>query len=159
MAADLFESYAVTLVASIILGKSAFGASGLVFPLVIPAVGVLTAIVGVYLTRPRASENGLRTIKRSFMMSAGIGAVLSVAAAYIYLPSRFADLGTGVAVTGPIDDPRLVASGAVLLGIALGAVILLLTGFYTGTEDRPTQDVGRTSLTLSLIHISEPTRQ
>ena len=147
MAADLFESYAVTLVASIILGKSAFGASGLVFPLVIPAVGVLTAIVGVYLTRPRASENGLRTIKRSFMMSAAIGAVLSVAAAYIYLPSRFADFGTGVAVTGPIDDPRLVASGAVLLGIALGAVILLLTGFYTGTEDRPTQDVGRTSLT------------
>ncbi len=147
MAADLFESYAVTLVASLILGKAAFGESGLVFPLIIPAVGVLTALAGVYLTRPRPDENGLVTIKRAFMMSAGIGAALSVIAAYTYLPSRFADFGTGITFTGPIDDPRLVASGAVLLGIALGAVILLLTGFYTGTEDRPTQDVGRTSLT------------
>src|SRR5450759_373854 len=147
MAADLFESYAVTLVAALILGKAAFGEQGLVFPLIVPAVGVLTALVGVYLTRPRADENGLTTIKRSFMISAGLGAVLSVAASYMYLPAHFADLGTGIAVTGPIDDPRLVASGAVLLGIGLGAVILLLTGFYTGTEDRPTQDVGRTSLT------------
>ncbi|MHB1009357.1 MAG: sodium-translocating pyrophosphatase [Propionibacteriaceae bacterium] len=147
MAADLFESYAVTLVASIILGKAAFGASGLVFPLVIPAVGVVTALAGVYLTKPRGGENGLRTIKRSFITSAGIGGVLSIVAAYAYLPSRFEDLGTGITFTGPVDDPRLVASGAVLLGIGLGAVILQLTGFYTGTEDRPTQDVGRTSLT------------
>jgi K(+)-stimulated pyrophosphate-energized sodium pump len=147
MAADLFESYAVTLVASIILGKAAFGASGLVFPLVIPAMGVFTALIGVYLTRPRADENGLRTIKRSFLTSAAVGGLLSIVAAYAYLPSRFEDLGTSVTFTGPVDDPRFVASGAVLLGIALGAVILLLTGFYTGTEDRPTQDVGRTSLT------------
>ncbi len=147
MAADLFESYAVTLVASIILGKAAFGAYGLVFPLVIPAMGVITALVGVYLTRPRGDENGLRTIKRSFLTSAGIGAVLSIVAAYAYLPSRFEALGTSTPFAGPVDDPRLVASGAVLLGIALGVGILLLTGFYTGTEDRPTQDVGRTSLT------------
>lgn len=147
MAADLFESYAVMLVASIILGRAAFGAAGLVFPLVVLGAGVITALVGVYLTRPRAGENGLRTIKRAFVYSALLAAVLSVAAAFLYLPRRFADLGTGMAVTAPIDDPRLVASGSVLLGIALGVVILLLTGFYTGTEDRPVQDVGRTSLT------------
>src|SRR5438270_82798 len=45
MAADLFESYAVTLVASLILGQVAFGMQGLVFPLIIPAVGVITAIL------------------------------------------------------------------------------------------------------------------
>ena len=56
MAADLFESYAVTLVAALILGKAAFGAEGLVFPLIVPAIGVLTAIIGVFITRPRAGR-------------------------------------------------------------------------------------------------------
>ena len=53
MAADLFESYAVTLVASLILGRAAFGEAGLVFPLIVPAIGVITAIIGVFLTKPR----------------------------------------------------------------------------------------------------------
>src|SRR5580658_4595927 len=48
MAADLFESYSVMLVASLILGKSAFGDKGLIFPLIIPAIGVLTAIIGIF---------------------------------------------------------------------------------------------------------------
>ena len=49
MAADLFESYAVTLVAALILGSQAFGDKGLVYPLLIPAIGALTAVAGVYL--------------------------------------------------------------------------------------------------------------
>src|SRR6476661_10017566 len=53
MAADLFESYAVTLVAALILGKVAFGDQGLVFPLIIPAIGALTAIMGIFLCRPK----------------------------------------------------------------------------------------------------------
>ncbi|HEY5114310.1 MAG TPA: sodium/proton-translocating pyrophosphatase, partial [Nakamurella sp.] len=64
MAADLFESYAVTLVASLILGSSAFGVKGLIFPLIVPALGVLTAIIGVYITKARQGENGLTTITR-----------------------------------------------------------------------------------------------
>ena len=71
MAADLFESYAVTLVAALILGSQAFGDKGLVFPLLIPAIGALTAVAGVYLCSPRAGENGLKTINRAFYISAG----------------------------------------------------------------------------------------
>jgi K(+)-stimulated pyrophosphate-energized sodium pump len=148
MAADLFESYAVTLVASLILGKAAFGEYGLVFPLIVPAIGVLTAIIGVYLTKPRVGENGLKTINRSFYLSAGISAVLCAIAAFAYLPGSFADLGVAdLRFTGPIDDPRVVALGSVIIGIVLAAVILSMTGYYTGTEDRPVKDVGRTSLT------------
>ena len=51
MAADLFESYAVMLVAALILGKAAFGEEGLVFPLIVPAIGAVTAIIGVFITR------------------------------------------------------------------------------------------------------------
>jgi K(+)-stimulated pyrophosphate-energized sodium pump len=47
MAADLFESYAVTLVAALILGSVALGVTGLVFPLIVPAIGAITAIIGV----------------------------------------------------------------------------------------------------------------
>ncbi len=75
MAADLFESYAVTLVAALILGAVAFGEKGLVFPLIVPAIGAVTAIIGVFITRPRAGENGLKTINRSFYISAFISAV------------------------------------------------------------------------------------
>ena len=70
MAADLFESYAVMLVASLILGKAAFGEQGLIFPLIVPAIGAITAVIGVFLTRPRTGENGLRTINRAFYISA-----------------------------------------------------------------------------------------
>ena len=148
MAADLFESYAVTLVASLILGKAAFGEYGLVFPLIVPAIGVITALIGIYLMKPRSGENGLTTINRAFYLSAAISAVLCAIAAFTYLPSTFAGLGdTGVEFSGPIDDPRIVALLSVIIGIVLAAVILALTGYYTGTEDRPVRDVGKTSLT------------
>ena len=86
MAADLFESYAVTLVAALILGSQAFGDAGLVFPLLIPAIGALTAVLGVYLCKPRPGENGLTTINRAFYISAAVGAVASIAA-LLHLPA------------------------------------------------------------------------
>jgi len=145
MAADLFESYAVTLVAALILGSQAFGDKGLVFPLLIPAIGALTAVVGVYLCKPRAGENGLKTINRAFYISAAIGAVASIVLALVYLPGDFADL-TNSSVDADVS-PRLVAALAVLIGIALAAAILALTGYFTGTDHRPVKDVGKTSLT------------
>lgn len=160
MAADLFESYAVTLVAALILGSIAFGEQGLVFPLIVPAIGALTAVIGVYITRPREGENGLTTINRSFYISAVISAVLSSIAAWFYLPTSFEELGTvnssgieslfvgmGFAAMPEQGNPRLISIGAVLIGIVLAAVILALTGYFTGTESRPVQDVGKTSLT------------
>ncbi|WP_148573767.1 sodium-translocating pyrophosphatase [Nocardioides caldifontis] len=144
MAADLFESYAVTLVAALILGSVAFGEKGLVFPLIVPAIGALTAILGVFITRPRPGEGGLTTINRSFYISAGVSAVLSTIAAWVYLPGSFGELGVADMGDG---DPRVIATIAVLIGIVLAAIILALTGYYTGTEHRPVQDVGKTSLT------------
>src|SRR4051812_16901406 len=113
MAADLFESYAVMLVASLILGTAAFGEFGLVFPLIVPAIGVITAIIGIFLTRPRPGENGLKTINRSFYISAAISAVLVAIAAFAYLPSSFAALNVSGVEPGLIDDPRVIAIGAV----------------------------------------------
>lgn len=159
MAADLFESYAVTLVAALILGSVAFGEEGLVFPLIIPAIGAVTAILGVYITRARVGENGLAAINRSFYISAVISAIASVAVAYAYLPKTFGGLNipeaTGLTAQlfgDPLAGydgwgPRTIAWVAVLIGIVLAALILALTGYFTGTETRPVKDVGKTSLT------------
>ena len=148
MAADLFESYAVTLVAALILGKAAFGDEGLVFPLIVPAIGTLTAVLGVYVTKPRAGENGLVAINRGFYISAVVAAVASAVAAFAYLPGSFAELGNvSEEIAGLGGDPRWVATGAVVLGVALAGVILWLTGYFTGTDAKPTNDVARTSLT------------
>jgi K(+)-stimulated pyrophosphate-energized sodium pump len=151
MAADLFESYAVTLVAALILGSAAFGQHGLLFPLIVPAIGVLTAIIGVYITRTREGESSLTTINRSFYISAVISGVLCIIAAFFYLPGTFAGLGGPTDTTVVADmagsDPRIIASAAVLIGIVLAGIILWLTGYFTGTEDKPVKTVGESSLT------------
>ncbi len=148
MAADLFESYAVTLVAALILGKAAFGEQGLVLPLIITGIGALVAALGVFITRVRGSENGLRAIYRGFYTAALVGAGLSVVAAFAYLPSSFADLpGLSGDLAAHGGDPRVVASLAVVIGIALAGIILWLTGYFTGTTSKPTIHVARTSLT------------
>jgi K(+)-stimulated pyrophosphate-energized sodium pump len=151
MAADLFESYAVTLVAALILGKAAFGSEGLIFPLVVPAIGVLTAVAGIFLTEPRASDrSGLQTINRGFFASALISAVLVVLASFIFLPGRISDLdgvSPGVLAAAGDKDPRVIAIVAVLIGLVLAAAIQVLTGYFTETSRRPVRDIGRSSLT------------
>ena len=149
MAADLFESYAVTLVASLILGQVAFGQQGLVFPLIIPAIGVITAILGILVTAPRDGDrSGLTAINRGFFISAIVSAVLVLIAAFAYLPSSFADLdGARGDVAQLSGNPRVTAFLAVLVGLVLASAIQVLTGYFTETERRPVQDIGRQSLT------------
>ena len=150
MAADLFESYAVTLVAALILGKAAFGDAGLVFPLIVPAIGVITAVIGIYTVAPRAGDrSGMSAINRGFFVSAVISLILVAGAAFLYLPSRFSELD-GLAdqeILAHDADPRVFALVAVLIGIVLAAVIQQLTGYFTETTRRPVRDVGKTSLT------------
>src|SRR5580692_1248689 len=90
MAADLFESYAVMLVASLILGKAAFGDKGLVFPLIVPAIGVLTAIIGIFSVRPLARDrSGMTAINRGFFISAIISVIGVAILCFTFLPSKF----------------------------------------------------------------------
>ncbi|HET6214980.1 MAG TPA: sodium-translocating pyrophosphatase [Micromonosporaceae bacterium] len=146
MAADLFESYAVTLVAALILGRAAFGVDGLVFPLIVATIGVLVAAVGVFTTRLRAADrSGLTAINRSFYISALVSAALVAIAAWAYLPASFAKFGPAFAATK--GNPRLIAIGSVVIGIVLAAVIQALTGYFTETGRRPVQDIGKMSLT------------
>ncbi|CAN2230931.1 sodium-translocating pyrophosphatase [Candidatus Planktophila dulcis] len=151
MAADLFESYAVTLVAALILGKAAFGNEGLIYPLIVPAIGIITAVIGIFATRLRPTDkSAMSAINRSFFMSAIISAGLTGLATFTYLPGKF-NLLTNYSPTvleeaGNIN-PRVLAFGAVIIGIVLAAAIQVLTGFFTETGKRPVNDVAASSQT------------
>ena len=152
MAADLFESYAVVLVAALILGKAAFGELGLVLPLIIPAIGVITAVIGIFAVSPRASDrSGMSAINRGFFISAVISAILVVAAVFIWVPSTWADIeglgGIAASEVGEAISPQWFVIGSVFIGIVLAAVIQQLTAYFTETNRRPVDDVSKTSLT------------
>ena len=149
MAADLFESYAVTLVAALILGKAGFGDAGLVYPLIVPAIGIITAVLGIFLTKLRKSDKSAMTaINRSFFTSAIISAVLVGFATFTYLPDSLTNMSGLTAEAQAIDiNPRVFALGAVLIGIALAAAIQVLTGFFTEVGKRPVNDVAASSKT------------
>ena len=149
MAADLFESYAVTLVAALILGKAGFGDAGLIFPLIVPAIGIVTAIIGIFITRLRPTDkSAMQAINRSFFLSAVISAVLVAFATYTYLPSSLMQMSGLTPEAAAVDvNPRVLAIGAVLIGIVLAAAIQLLTGFFTEVGKRPVNDVAASSKT------------
>ena len=149
MAADLFESYAVTLVAALILGKAGFGDAGLVYPLIVPAIGIITAVLGIFLTKLRKSDKSAMTaINRSFFTSAIISAVLVGFATFTYLPDSLMNMSGLTPEAQAVDiNPRIFALGAVLIGIALAAAIQVLTGFFTEVGKRPVNDVAASSKT------------
>jgi K(+)-stimulated pyrophosphate-energized sodium pump len=150
MAADLFESYSVMLVASLILGKVAFGNSGLVFPLIVPMLGVITAVIGIFSVVPRKTDrSGMSAINRGFFISAVISLVLVIGAAFLYLPSSFSALKgvTTASILHHSGDPRVLAILAVLVGIVLASAIQLLTGYFTETNRKPVREIGESSET------------
>jgi K(+)-stimulated pyrophosphate-energized sodium pump len=147
MAADLFESYAVTLVAALILGKEAFGSKGLVFPLAIPMVGVITAVIGIFATNPRPSDhNALTAINRGFFVSAGVSAVGAAIVCFTYLPSSFDQL-VGTSVPNAKGNPQVIAFVAVIIGLVLAGAIQLLTGYFTETRRKPVRSIVESALT------------
>jgi len=153
MAADLFESYAVTLVAALILGKEVLGSLGLVFPLVVPAIGVLTAVIGIFAVSPRENDrSGMSAINRGFFISALASAILVSAATFYFLPATIGAI-PGIPQTifnegvSPNLNPRILVISAVLIGIVLAAAIQQLTGYFTETNRRPVDDVSKSSLT------------
>jgi K(+)-stimulated pyrophosphate-energized sodium pump len=149
MAADLFESYSVMLVAALILGEVAFGNDGLVFPLLVTAIGVITAMIGIFLVRPRRGDrSGMTAINRGFFISAVISAIGVAVACFTYLPSKFSDFkGVTSSIASFNGDPRWIALGAVLIGIVLASAIQLLTGYFTETNRRPVIEIGQASET------------
>jgi len=154
MAADLFESYEVTLVASIILGVAAFNsvglnpALGLVFPLAARAIGVIASIAGVFAVRAKEGEtNALKPINRGFLVAGLLTVVGTFALAFKYVgnPSKGAAGFGGATVDMSWIGFRLF--GAVVVGLILAQVLSRLTEYFTGTEYGPVQEIAESTET------------
>ena len=154
MAADLFESYEVTLVASIILGVAAFNsiglnpALGLVFPLAARAIGVVASIAGVFAVRAKDGEtNALKPINRGFLTAGVITVIgtLALAVTYVGNPAKGSIGHNGTEITMSGIGWRVF--GAVLIGLILAQVLSRLTEYFTGTEYGPVEEIAESAET------------
>jgi K(+)-stimulated pyrophosphate-energized sodium pump len=136
MAADIFESYEVTIVSGLILGLALWHITGrlewIIFPLVVRGIGVLSSIIGTYAVRggPGKSGDALAAIFRGFLSSAAISAVLFFAAGYFYMKDTMTGFG------GWWRTPLAVA-----VGVLLAILIDRLTEYFTGTHASPVKDI------------------
>jgi K(+)-stimulated pyrophosphate-energized sodium pump len=148
MAADLFESYEVTLVASVILGVAAFRSIyphdptkwviGLIFPLVARAVGVLASIVGVLAVRASdRDKNALAPINRGFITAGVLAVIGTLIVALVYVGNSGATL----------SNPGWRMFGAVVIGLVLAQVLSHLTEYFTSTERSPVIEIAESSRT------------
>ena len=150
MAADLFESYEVTLVASIILGVAAFNsiglnpALGLVFPLAARAIGVVASIAGVFAVKAKEGEtNALKPINKGFAVAGSITLVGTLVLALVYVGN---DKGEGTNID-QMSGAGWRVFGAVAVGLVLAQLVSRLTEYYTGTHYTPVQEIAESAET------------
>ena len=148
MAADLFESYEVTLVASIILGVAAFRAIypdrpklwviGIIFPLIARSIGVLASIVGVLMVRASDKDkSALAPINRGFITAGLLSVAGTLAVSLLYVQNR----------AGRITNPGWRMFAAVVVGLILAQVLSHLTEYFTSTERRPVVEIAESART------------
>ncbi len=138
MAADLFESYEITIISSLILGYSAFhnlaGHSSdptpaVIYPLIVPAMGIVASMIGVYAVRARAKDrNAMAPINRGFWLAA----VLTVIGAFFVAEYYVHDI---------------TVFWAVLTGVVLSLVLSQITEQFTSTERSPVREIAESART------------
>lgn len=134
MAADLFETYAVTMVAAMFLGKLAYGdvTAVLEYPLALGAVAILASIIGVWFIKLGPKKNIMGALYKGLIVSGGLAAI-----AFYFLTNWMMKDIVG------LDPMSLFYSS--LVGLAVTAILIVLTEYYTGTEYSPVKKVAEAS--------------
>jgi K(+)-stimulated pyrophosphate-energized sodium pump len=146
MAADLFETYAVTVVATMVLAVIYFTGQPVVlnlmlYPLAVCAVGVVASIIGTFFVRLGANQSIMGALYKGFIAT-GVISVIALWPVTDYL----LDMGTTFSTRGSSFTGRdLFWCGVV--GLAVTALIIVVTEYYTGTTYRPVQSIARASQT------------
>ncbi|MEI7622248.1 MAG: sodium-translocating pyrophosphatase [Actinomycetes bacterium] len=164
MAADLFESFAVTLVASIILGVSAFQAiglgvdkinpadgvtiitgggvavKGLIFPLAVVAIGLVASMIGIFVVKGRPSDgnDALKAINRGIYTAQIIAIIGAGLVAFLYI---------GNPEGSTISQPGARLFGAIVTGVILGFAASKITQYFTSTKTKPVKDIAKAART------------
>ncbi|MBI2850658.1 MAG: sodium-translocating pyrophosphatase [Chloroflexi bacterium] len=132
MAADIFESYEVTIVSAMILGLLLTAATGhlywIIFPLLVRAAGVLSSIISTYSVRTKEGENAMKAIHRGYWLAAFI----SVASFFLFAQFYVKDLRFFLATS---------------VGVLLAIAIQYITDYYTSTEYKPVKEIAQATQT------------
>ena len=145
MAADIFESYEVTIVSGLILGIGLWRITGhhewIVYPLLVRGIGVLCSIIGTYAVKDskRTAGNAMKAIFKGYSISAAISVIIFGVLAYYYMTD----------VPGGWWRPFV----ATTIGILLAIIIDRLTEYFTGTENKPVQEIKKSTATGSATTI------
>ena len=135
MAADLFETYAVTIIATMLLGSllvGTFGIAAVTYPLVLGAVSIVASIIGTFFVRTSDGGKIMNALYKGLIVSGGLAAV----AFWFVTDAMMADSGN----VGGIF-------GSALIGLALTAAMVVITEYYTGTDYKPVKTIANASLT------------
>ncbi len=145
MAADLFETYAVTVVATMLLGAIFFAgpqqASLMLFPLIVGGVCLLGSVAGTFLVKLGPSRNIMAALYKGFLGAAILSAIVLLPITLLFLGGRTVYEGGGAAFTG------WGIYGCTLVGLLVTGCLMWITDYYTGTNHRPVQKIALASTT------------
>ena len=140
MAADLFETYAVTVVATMLLGSLMIGGNGVImYPLILGGVSIIASIIGTFFVKAREGGKIMNALYRGLIMAGGLSAV----AFYFVTTLMFPD---GV-TAGDMHISSLGLFFTSLIGLGLTLAMVVITEYYTATEFSPVKHIAEASTT------------
>ena len=147
MAADIFESYEVTIVSAMILGYASYGHKGVIFPLLVRAIGVISSIIGTYAVRTKEQvRDAMKAINVGFILSALVSIVGFVVVGFFYFRSS-STVSAPHWVNLGIEGLDMRPVWTTMVGILLAVTINRITEYFTDTDKPPVKSIAESCQT------------